>query len=186
MPHPIAARPRRARPGPIGAALIAGALLSGLPGPGVQPALAAGTPPMPVQTGEQDTGGARDELDMNALRERLRVLGEALRNAIEDASRAIKREDDPLVVGKGGLGALAPRMDGRDPRTVYGPKGPSVRSVEALLNYRLVLLGNDRLMAGRVYERDRRIIAEVVTRKEKALVTRYMIDKRTGVWVPER
>jgi hypothetical protein len=185
MSYPIIARARRAGSSLIGAALIAGALIAGTPGPGYGPALAAGAP-LPVESAEQDAGKPDDNLDMNALRERLRVLGEALRNAIEDASRAIKREDDPLAAGKGGLGALAPRMDGRDPRAVYGPKGPSVRSVKALLNYRLVLLGNDRLTAGRIFERDRRIIAEVVTRKEKALVTRYMINKRTGVWVPER
>lgn len=184
MPHSPIARARQLGPSLLGAALIACALIAGTPGFGAGPALAAGAPP--VGSGEHDQGKPQDDLDMNALRERLRVLGEALRNAIEDASRAIKREDDPLAAGKGGLGALAPRMEGRDPRAVYGPKGPSVRSVKALLNYRLVLLGNDRLTAGRIYERDRRIIAEVVTRKEKALVARYMVNKRTGVWVPER
>jgi len=168
----------------LAAAFLASALGAGTPGIGSGAALAAAPPP-PVGAGENESK-PQDDLDIDSLRERLRVLGEALRNAIEDASRAIKREDDPLAVGKGGLGALAPRMDGRDPRTVYGPKGPNIVSVKALLNYRLVLLGNDRLTAGRVYERDRRIIAEVVTRKEQALVARYMINKRTGVWVPER
>jgi hypothetical protein len=76
-------------------------------------------------------------------------------------------------------------MRGRDLRAVYGPKGPTLRSVRALLAYRLVLLGNDRLTTGRVYERDKRIIAEIVTAREKAVVARYMIDKTTGVWVAE-
>jgi hypothetical protein len=184
MSHPTNLRARRAGPGLIGAMLIAGALIAGIPAPISGTALAA--QPLPAQAGEQDPGKSNDSLDMESLRERLRVLGEALRSAIEDASRAIKRDDDPLAAGTGDLGALAPRMDGRDPRSIYGPKGPSIRSVKALLNYRLVLLGNDRLTAGRIHERDGRIIAEVVTRKEQALVTRYMINKETGVWVPER
>jgi hypothetical protein len=184
MSHPTKPRARRAGPGLIGAALIAGALIAGIPGSETRTALAAQH--IPAQAGQQDAGKSNDSLDMESLRERLRVLGEALRSAIEDASRAIKRDDDPLAGGTGDLSALAPRMDGRDPRSIYGPKGPSIRSVQALLNYRLVLLGNDRLAAGRIYERDGRIIAEVVTRKENALVTRYMINKETGVWVPER
>jgi hypothetical protein len=125
-------------------------------------------------------------MDLKELKERMRVLGEAIRNAIEDASRSLGRGQDDLARGKGGLASLAPKVRGRDLRAVYGPKGPTLRSVRALLAYRLVLLGNDRLTAGRVYERDKRIIAEIVTVREKALVARYMIDKATGAWVPER
>jgi hypothetical protein len=124
-------------------------------------------------------------MDVKELKERLRVLGEAIRDAIENARRSLGRGQDDLAQGKGGLGALAPKMRGRDLRAVYGPKGPTLRSVRALLAYRLVLLGNDRLTTGRVYERDKRIIAEIVTAREKAVVARYMIDKTTGVWVAE-
>lgn len=168
----------------LGAALI-GTILAAAPLAGGHPALAAKTPP-PMAAEEPGQDKSQDEPDMNTLRERLRVLGEALRNAIEDATRAIKREEDPLAGGRGGLGDLAPPMEGRDVRAVYGPKGVTLRSVEALLNYRLVLLGNDRLTAGRVYERNKRIIAEVVTRKEQALVARYLIDPHSGMWIAER
>ncbi len=172
---------------PRGRALLAAAVtaiaLAALP-PALPPAFAAGPPPPhPGDTGAEKPGA---DLDLETLKERLKTLGEAIRNAIEDASRAMRREEDELAAGRGGVGALAPQMHGRDVRSVYGPRGPTPRSVEALLNYRLVLLGNERLAAGRIFERDSRIIAEVVTAKEKALVARYMIDKNTGVWVPER
>ncbi|HSR55747.1 MAG TPA: hypothetical protein VLN73_05875, partial [Alphaproteobacteria bacterium] len=135
---------------------------------------------------ETDTQKSTDKFDMRALKERLRELGEAFREAIEDATQALNQDEemDPAA-GRGGLGGLAPNMRGRDVRAVYGPKGPTLQSVEALLNYRLVLLGNERLTAGRIFERDTRIIAEIVTAKEKALVARYLINKETGVWVPE-
>lgn len=172
-------------PGPreIAAALMAFCLISASPAIPVAPALAA--PPATAPSGDGEAQGPGQELDMKALTERLRELGEAIRNAIDDARRAIQRREDDPGAGRGGLGGLAPDMHGRKLRAVYGPRGPTLRSVKALLNYRLVLLGNDRLTAGRIFERDSRIIAEVVTAKEKALVARYMINKRTGVWVPE-
>ena len=147
------------------------------------PALAAAPGTAAAEKGKAD-GPA--EMDLKELKERLRVLGEALRNAIEDASRSLGSGEDDLARGKGGLASLAPKVRGRDLRTIYGPKGPTLRSVRALLTYRLVLLGNDRLTTGRVYERDKRIIAEIVTVREKAVVARYMIDKTTGTWVAER
>lgn len=88
-------------------------------------------------------------------------------------------------MSSGGLGGLAPRVTERNLRGVYGPDGATVESVSALLAYRLVLLGNPRLEAGKVYEEEDAIIAEVVTKKEQALVARYRIDKKTGVWVPQ-
>ncbi|MDX1483277.1 MAG: hypothetical protein R3229_02245 [Alphaproteobacteria bacterium] len=150
------------------------------------PKTALGAPlmtPIAAETGEQ---APAENMDIKQLKERLRVLGEAIRNAIEDATRAMREDEDALTTGKGGLGALPPKVRGRSLRSIYGPKGPTVRSVRALLNYRLVLLGNERLAAGRVHERDRRIIAEVVTVRERALVARYMINKETGLWVPEQ
>ncbi len=148
------------------------------------PALAA--TPGPEAPAEKGKAPPSADLDVKELKERMRALGEAIRNAIEDATRSFDRGQDDLARGKGGLASLAPRVRGGDLRAIYGPKGPTLRSVRALLTYRLVLLGNDRLTAGRVHERDKRIIAEVVTVKEKALVARFMIDKTTGIWVPER
>ena len=69
-------------------------------------------------------------------------------------------------------GALAP---------AYGPAGPTVESVRALLAYRLVVAGNPRLVVGEVSEDGGQVVAEVVT-KDGSLVERYTVDMRTGVW----
>ena len=127
-----------------------------------------------------------DTIDLNAIKEHLRRLGEAISRALDEAARSVDPKSGGTPPGDGGLGGLAPDVRPGELRDVYGPGGPTVRSVKALLQYRLVLLGNQRLKAGRIYERDKRIIAEVVTAREGALVARYMIDKTTGAWVPER
>ncbi len=184
MAHPIAPQMKRQAQSLAFAAAFVLALMASPLTASPGPALAA--TPGPEATAEKGKAPPSDDMEFKELKERLRALGEAIRKAIENATRSFDRGQDDLARGKGGLGALAPKMRGRDLRAVYGPKGPSLRSVRALLAYRLVLLGNDRLTAGRVYERDKRIIAEIVTVREQALVTRYMINKQTGIWVPER
>lgn len=79
----------------------------------------------------------------------------------------------------GGAG-VAPGVE-----AVYGPGGPSVRSVQLLLDYRLLVTGNPRLKAGEVIDKGDRIVAQVVT-LEGALVDEFTIDKKTGVWIPVR
>ena len=148
------------------------------------PVQAAEAPAVQPAAGEKPSG-PNDQIDLDAIREQLRRLGEAVRRALDDAARSVDPRPGGAPPKDGGLGGLAPRVGRGEVQDVYGPEGPTVRSVKALLNYRLVLLGNRRLAAGRVYERDKRVIAEVVTVKEGALVARYMINKKTGVWVPE-
>jgi hypothetical protein len=120
------------------------------------------------------------DIDVEALKEQMRKIGEIIREAIQSAT---KDAGDP---GNGGLGGLAPKANEHNVRSIYGPEGPTARSVKALLDYRLVLLGNPRLKAGQVYEKDGWIVTEVVTAKEEALVARYLVNKTTGAWVPER
>ena len=156
-------------------------LLPTIPGQG---ASAAEAPPAKTAAGNNSEPPGK--IDLNAIKEQLRRLGEAIRRAMDEVARSVDPKPGSAPPRDGGLGELAPKVRLGELRHVYGPNGPTVRSVEALMQYRLVLLGNRRLMAGRVYERDGRIIAEVVTTKERALVARYMIDKTTGVWVPER
>jgi hypothetical protein len=188
MAHPIAPQMKRQAQSLAFAATFVLALMASplTASPGAALAATPGPTPGPEATAEKGKAPPSDDMEFKELKERLRALGEAIRKAIENATRSFDRGQDDLARGKGGLGALAPKMSGRDLRAVYGPKGPTLRSVRALLAYRLVLLGNDRLTAGRVYERDKRIIAEIVTVREQALVTRYMINKQTGIWVPER
>ncbi len=164
--------------------LIAAALVILSPMFQGQAALSAEAPA--VKTAAGDNSEPADRIDLNAIKEQLRRLGEAIRRAMDEATRSIDPKPRGASPRDGGLGGLAPKVRPGELRDVYGPGGPTVRSVKALLRYRLVLLGNQRLKAGRVYERDKRIIAEVVTTKEGALVARYMINKTTGAWVPER
>lgn len=68
---------------------------------------------------------------------------------------------------------------------VYGPAGPTEKSVRLFLEYRLMVAGNPRLVVGKVREAGNRIIANVVT-IDGSLVEKYSIDKKTGIWVPIR
>ena len=68
---------------------------------------------------------------------------------------------------------------------LYGPNGPTVRSVKALLEHRIVVAGNPRLKAGRIISNKSTVTAEVMTTKEGALVEKFTIDKSTGVWKRE-
>lgn len=139
----------------------------------------AADPPAAEKSAPPGGSEARD-IDVEALKEQMRKIGEIIREAIQSATQ------DAADPGNGGLGGLAPKSNEHNVRSIYGPDGPTVRSVKALLDYRLVLLGNPRLKAGQVYEKDGWIVTEVVTAKEEALVARYLVNKTTGAWVPQR
>lgn len=68
---------------------------------------------------------------------------------------------------------------------VYGPDGPTEKSVRLLLEYRLMLAGNPRLTVGEVKEEGDNITAHVVT-VDGSLVEKYSIDKKSGVWASVR
>jgi hypothetical protein len=144
--------------------------------------LYAADPPA-AETPAPPAGSDARDIDVEALKEQMRKIGEIIREAIQSATQEAA---DPDNGGLGGLGGLAPKANEHNVRAIYGPDGPTVRSVKALLDYRLVLLGNPRLKAGQVYEKDGWIVTEVVTAKEEALVARYLVNKTTGAWVPQR
>lgn len=82
----------------------------------------------------------------------------------------------------GPTAGLAPRVQGKGYLSaLYGPKGPTAKSVRALLEYRLVVIGNPRLAVGNVEEKKDRVMVDIVT-KDGSLVDRYSIDKQTGRW----
>lgn len=64
---------------------------------------------------------------------------------------------------------------------IYGPAGPTVRSVRAYLEYRIVMVGNLRLKVGEVVDKGDEIIAEVVT-QDGSLVEKYTVNKKKGNW----
>ncbi len=68
---------------------------------------------------------------------------------------------------------------------VYGPEGPTEKSVRLLLEYRLMVAGNPRLRVGAVRENADKVTASVVT-VDGSLVEKYTIDKKSGAWTPLR
>jgi hypothetical protein len=68
---------------------------------------------------------------------------------------------------------------------VYGPEGPTEKSVRLLLEYRLMLAGNPRLSVGKVTDQGEGILGQVVTR-EGSVVDEFRVDKKTGGWTPVR
>jgi len=78
----------------------------------------------------------------------------------------------------GSVGAIG---DPDDIKTVYGPDGPTVKSVRLILEYRLMVAGNPRLKVGKVTEKGEAIRAQVVT-IEGALVEEYDVIRKTGEW----
>lgn len=68
---------------------------------------------------------------------------------------------------------------------VYGPEGPTEKSVRLLLEYRLMLAGNPRLAVGKVTDQGDAILGQVVTR-DGSVVDEYRVDKKTGGWAPVR
>lgn len=72
-----------------------------------------------------------------------------------------------------------------DVAAIYGPDGPTAKSVRLLLEYRLLVTGNPRLVVGEVSE-DRDFIRAQVATTGGALVEEYAINKVSGIWTPVR
>ncbi|MEE9544743.1 MAG: hypothetical protein V3V55_03995 [Rhodospirillales bacterium] len=68
---------------------------------------------------------------------------------------------------------------------MYGPGGPTRKSVRLLLEYRLMVAGNPRLTVGVVRDDGDKVIAQVTT-ADGSVVEEYQIDKKTGNWKPIR
>lgn len=102
---------------------------------------------------------------------------EQLSRYLRDVSRSLVLTPPPGPPGSGG--------PADDINAVYGPDGPTVKSVRLILEYRLLVAGNPRLQVGTVSDDGTTVTAEVVTR-EGSVVDEYRIDKKTGVWTPVR
>ena len=89
----------------------------------------------------------------------------------------------PPPAWAGVAGSLA--APGADVAGVYGPDGPTGKSVRLLLEYRLMVAGNPRLRVGAVKENADKVTASVVT-ADGSLVEEYTIDKKSGIWTPVR
>ena len=93
---------------------------------------------------------------------------------IKDMVAAEDSETDRTILFRGVADGPAWR------ERVFGPKGPTVESVSALMRYRLVLLGNPNLELGKVQDRGAHIEGRLVTR-DGSLIEVYEFDKQSGL-----
>jgi hypothetical protein len=89
--------------------------------------------------------------------------------------------------GTMGWGMMGPGMMGWgwSPNTTPANLNLSVNDVQGSLQRWLAMVGNPRLKVGNVTERDANTItADIVTTDKDALVERFNIDRRTGIYNP--
>lgn len=127
----------------------------------------------PITTTDPDTYYA-----LSLQIDRLAGMINTLRQA-EAQRRAASRGSHPMVPPVPGGAPLA------SVSSVYGPDGPTKKSVRLLLEYRLMVAGNPRLKIGEIVDHGDRVTAQVVT-TDGSLVDEYVVDKKTGVWRPVR
>ncbi|MEE8084329.1 MAG: hypothetical protein V3T46_03840, partial [Alphaproteobacteria bacterium] len=99
MGHPIAPQMKRqaqslAFAAAFGLALMASPLTAS---PGAALAATPGPTPGPEATAEKGKAPPSDDMEFKELKERLRALGEAIRKAIENATRSFDRGQDDLT-----------------------------------------------------------------------------------------
>lgn len=117
-------------------------------------------------------------IDFYSLSQQIARLGALLDSLAE--TRGLETAA-PFVPGPPGwTGGPGPAL-----ANVYGPDGPTEKSVRLLLEYRLLVAGNPRLAVGTVRETGNAIHAQVVT-TDGSVVEEFAIDKTTGVWTPMR
>ena len=129
------------------------------------------------------------QIDFYALSQqisRLSVLVQRLATSMDAREQQGFIPTAPAVLaGTGSLGAQPPGAGATGVRAVYGPDGPTEKSVRLLLDYRLLVLGNPRLAVGTITDEGATIVARVVT-PDGSLVEKFKIDKESGVWTPVR
>ncbi|MCP5373403.1 MAG: hypothetical protein H6907_16875 [Hyphomicrobiales bacterium] len=114
-------------------------------------------------------------VDYYALGLQMRRLGALIQQMADPAGTGILPPAGTPMVPGGGQGVAA----------VYGPDGPTEKSVRLILEYRLMVVGNPHLRVGQVRESGDAVTAQVVT-ADGSLVEEYSIDRKTGAWTPVR
>lgn len=64
---------------------------------------------------------------------------------------------------------------------IYGPTGVNVKTVRTLLNYRLMIAGNPNIKVGKIHDKDKYVLVELVT-LNGSLVGKYQVSKQNGQW----
>jgi hypothetical protein len=118
----------------------------------------------------------RETIDYYALSQQIRRLTTLLDELAE------RREEERLsqMPPSGQAGEA-----GGEALYLYGPEGPTPKSVRFLLEVRIMATGNPRLKVGEITDQGDTLRAEVVT-IDGSLVDAYRIDKKTGSWQPIR
>ncbi|MFD2207005.1 hypothetical protein [Kiloniella antarctica] len=128
-------------------------------------------------------GDPRDrQIDYYALNQQINHLSNIIKSLAENDQVNKDFRSPPSVLPR----SLNPvgNFNIPDKDKVYGPLGPSDKAVRLLLEYQLMVNGNERLQVGKIVENETFITAEVVT-VEGSLVERYKIDKSNGSWVTD-
>lgn len=164
--------------------------------------LALGGPPALADTSTIETLKERHHIRANILRKqsKARAEGQLQRETVSANDNSYKRQVDFHTLGLEiqRLGALIQKLadpanadgtssntSGRSKKTgietVFGPEGPTEKTVRIVLDYRLMVAGNPRLKTGLVKDAGEKILARVVT-GDGSVVEEYAVDKKTGEW----
>lgn len=127
-----------------------------------------------------------DELDylgyqINRLGKLIRALSKELNNQ-ETYGGSTTVKVPPLISHPKNDAMVFPNAsESSNQLAIYGPQGPTKKSVTLLMEYRLLVGGNPRLKLGKVEEEKDVIKAHIVT-VDDSIVQTYIIDKTTGAW----
>jgi len=114
-------------------------------------------------------------IDFVALSMQIQNLAAHLQAIAAGAAAAAAGQTGPVIPG-------APRLAGQPSlNQTYGPEGPTVDSVRAVLEYRLMVAGNKRLEPGKTTDEGDAIRTQIVT-QGGSVVDEYVVDKKTGSW----
>ena len=122
------------------------------------------------------------QIDYYALNQQISHLSNIIKSLAESEQANKVYTSPPSILPRSLNPVTAPQSIAKE--NIYGPSGPTEKAVRLLLEYQLMINGNERLQVGKIEEKEAFITAEVVT-VEGSLVERYRIDKSNGSWVTD-
>ena len=116
----------------------------------------------------------REPIDYVGLSIQIQNLAAHL-HAMAAAAAATASAPGPMIPG------ATPPNEQTPLSQTYGPDGPTVDSVSTVLEYRLMVAGNDRLKPGKTTDEGEVIRTQIVT-QDGSVVDEYLVNKETGEW----
>jgi len=124
---------------------------------------------------------ANRQVDSYALTLQISHLAQVIQN-LANAYAASQSRSIPLENDENGVPMpMSAPMENNNVRAIYGPEGPTAKSVGIVLDYQLLIGGNRVLKKGKIEETADAVHAEVVTSNGK-LVREFVVDKNNGLW----